>query len=91
MATAVRLQVRAQSGTRVDAFVRWEGAVLYLRVRALPVAGRANAAVEQLLARMAKLTASAVTVVQGASNRSKLVEFAGLTGGELRHRLRLNE
>lgn len=46
---------------------------------------------EQLLARMAKLTASAVTVVQGASNRSKLVEFAGLTGGELRHRLRLNE
>ena len=58
-----------------------------LRVTAAPVAGAANAAVAQLLARALDVPPSAVSVVKGLQSRSKIVEIAGLGRAEIQSRL----
>ena len=58
-----------------------------LRVTAAPVAGAANAAVAQLLARALDVPPSAVSVVKGLQGRSKIVEIAGLGRAEIQSRL----
>jgi len=60
---------------------------LRLRVTAAPVAGAANAAVAQLLARALDVPPSAVSVVKGLQGRSKIVEIAGLGRAEIQSRL----
>jgi len=60
---------------------------LRLRVTAAPVAGAANAAVAQLLARALDVPPSAVSVVKGLQSRSKIVEIAGLGRAEIQSRL----
>jgi len=52
-------------------------AVLRARVRALPEAGRANAALAKLIASWLKLPASTVAVAHGAKSRLKHVEIEG--------------
>ncbi len=61
--------------------------MLHLRVSAQPVDGKANTAVERLLAELAGVPPSAVTVLRGHSSRSKLVAVAGVTREELLRRL----
>jgi len=51
--------------------------VLKARVRALPEAGRANAALETLIARWLGLPSSTVTVAHGGKSRLKQVVVAG--------------
>jgi uncharacterized protein len=51
--------------------------VLKARVRALPEAGRANAALTKLIASWLKLPASTVKVAQGTKSRLKQVEIEG--------------
>lgn len=51
--------------------------VLKARVRALPEAGRANAALENLIARWLKLPPSSVRVAQGIKSRLKQVAIEG--------------
>jgi uncharacterized protein YggU (UPF0235/DUF167 family) len=77
----LRVSVRAQPGaarTRVggrhgDA----EPPVLVVRVSAPPVDGRANEAVRAALADAFGLRPSAVTLVSGASSRSKVFDLVG--------------
>ena len=52
-------------------------AVLKVRVRALPEAGRANAALTKLIASWLKLPASSVAVAHGAKSRLKHVQIQG--------------
>jgi uncharacterized protein (TIGR00251 family) len=51
--------------------------VLKARVRALPEEGRANAALEKLIARWLKVPTSSVKVTQGGKSRLKQVKVAG--------------
>jgi uncharacterized protein YggU (UPF0235/DUF167 family) len=51
--------------------------VLKARVRALPEAGRANAALETLIARWLGLPSSTVTVAHGGKSRLKQVALSG--------------
>ena len=51
--------------------------VLKARVRALPEAGRANAALETLIARWLGVPPSSVTVAHGGKSRLKQVAVAG--------------
>jgi uncharacterized protein len=62
------------------------GAVLRLRVAAVPDRGKANAAVIALLARALGLRKSALSLVAGETSRLKTVEIAG-NGLDLSHRL----
>ncbi len=51
--------------------------VLKVRVRALPAEGRANAALESLIARWLKLPPSTVSIAHGGKSRLKQVAITG--------------
>ncbi len=53
-------------------------AVLRVRVRAAPVEGEANAALEKLLAKSLGVPSSRVNVARGGQSRLKAVEIEGL-------------
>jgi uncharacterized protein len=76
---AVRLTPRAAED-RLDGWSRDAAGrpVLNARVRAAPVDGAANAALEALLARALFRPTSAVRVVKGGSARIKQVEVDGV-------------
>ena len=70
---AVRVQPRASS----SGFVGLRGDALKVRLSAPPVEGAANDALVELLARALGVSRSAVTIVAGATSRTKLVEVRG--------------
>ena len=82
------LRVRVQPGARATGLVGWmaDGA-LKLKVSEPAEAGRANRAVEALLAEALGLRASAVRVVRGLSSRAKVVDVDGLDEGAIRSRI----
>ena len=57
--------------------------VLLARVRAAPVEGEANAALEKLLARALGVPASRVSVARGGQSRLKAVEIDGLAPADI--------
>ena len=60
-----------------------DGAVL-IRLRAAPVDGQANAALERFLADRLGVPRSSVQLVRGQSGRRKQVAVRGFSGAELR-------
>lgn len=60
--------------------------MLRVRVAAPPVDGRANAALERLLASALGAPKSAVSVAVGGRSREKLVDIDGIDQKELRSR-----
>jgi hypothetical protein len=86
----VRLTPRA-AHDRLDGVTTRDGEpVLVARVRAVPEKGKANAALEALIAAALDLPKSAVKVVAGGTNRLKTVEIdSNETAASLRDRLAL--
>jgi uncharacterized protein (TIGR00251 family) len=80
---AIRVQPRAK---RTEVAGERGGAVV-IRVSAPPVEGKANEAVEKLIADKLGVPKSAVAIVRGDSSRDKLVRIAGLSADEARTRL----
>ncbi len=81
----VRLAVRLQPGAAreaVDGLHRADDGQVRLKVRVRAVAekGRANAALEKLLARRLGIGVRAVRVVAGLRERNKLVALEGASG-----------
>lgn len=64
------------------------GETLKLSVTAAPERGKANQAVEELLAEALGLPRSAVQVVAGHTAKAKRVEVAGVSDAALRQQLR---
>ncbi len=83
----VRLPVRLTPRASRDAIAGFEGETLRVRVTAPPVEGRANRALERLLAKRLGLPRGAVRVVVGQTSRSKVVAVDGVDAVELRRRL----
>lgn len=75
----VRLTPRG-GADRLDGWARDDAGRVYLkaRVRAAPVEGEANAALEALLAKALGVPRSRVSVAKGATQRLKTVEIDGL-------------
>ena len=75
------LKVRLTPKSSRDAIVGVEAfggeAVLKTRVRALPEEGRANAALEKLIAHWLKLPPSSVSVARGGTSRIKQILIEG--------------
>lgn len=84
---SARLKVKAVPGASREGIAGWLGEVLKIRVCAQPEKGRANAAIEALLAEVLGLRAGSVTVVAGKSSPFKLVEIKGLSIVALREKL----
>lgn len=74
----VRVAVKTVPGSSRDAIAGALGDRLKVRVTAPPEDGRANKAVEALLARACGLSARDASVVSGHSHREKTVELRGV-------------
>jgi len=82
-----RIRVRLTPRAARDAIAGWQDGVLRVRVTAPPVEGRANAALERLLAGALGLPKTAVRVVGGAQSRDKTVAVEGIAQEEALRRL----
>ena len=82
-----RIRVRLTPRAAHDEIVGWRGELLRVRVTAPPVGGRANAALERLLADALGVPKSAVRVVSGARAREKTVAIEGARQEEVLSRL----
>ena len=83
-----RIRVRLTPRSARDEIVAWQGDALRVRVTAPPVEGRANAALEKLLANALGLPRSAVRVASGARAREKTVAIEGASQDHIDGRLR---
>jgi len=88
----LRIHVRLTPASTVDRIDGWgrdeEGrAVLLARVRARPVEGEANAALEALLAKALGVPKRSVSVARGGRSRIKAVEVDGVTPELIAERL----
>ena len=72
-----RIRIRLTPRAARNEIVGWQGDVLRVRVTAPPVGGKANAALERLLAGAPGLPKSAVRVGSGARAREKTVAIEG--------------
>jgi uncharacterized protein (TIGR00251 family) len=86
--SAARLTVRVQPGAPVAGLAgTLADGTLKVRVTAPALEGRANQAVEELLAERLGVRRSQVRITRGAASRRKVVEVTGLDPEELKLRL----
>jgi len=78
-----RLQVWLQPGASREGIAGFHGEALKVSVTAPPEKGKANKALERLLARALSVPASAVAIVAGSLSRSKTVHIEGLSDERL--------
>jgi hypothetical protein len=85
----VKLPLKVVPGASREG-LQWLGddrGTLKVRVTAAPEKGKANKAVEKLIARRLDLPLSAVTITGGASSPNKIVEISGLSEAKIRAKL----
>lgn len=80
---SVKLRLKVVPGASREGVEGWLGEALKVRVRAAPEKGKANAAVEKLLAGHIGLPPSKVRVVSGFTVPTKTVEIEGLDADTL--------
>jgi uncharacterized protein YggU (UPF0235/DUF167 family) len=85
----VKLHLKVVPKSSADRIAGWMGDALKVCVTAAPERGKANEAVQALLARNLGLKRGQVRVVAGHSAARKVVEIDGLTEAEVRRRLTL--
>ena len=83
----MRLSVKVVPGASQTGIAGWLGDTLKVRVTAPPEQGKANAAVEALIAAALGLPRDAARVVAGTASPRKVVEVAGLSESEVHRRL----
>jgi uncharacterized protein (TIGR00251 family) len=84
---AVRLTPKASRDRIQEIAVDADGQALFkVQVTAVPEDGKANAALLKLLSKSWKLPKSDMEIVQGATDRRKVIMISG-DGAELAHRL----
>jgi len=82
-----RIRVRLTPRAARDEIAGWAGDGLRVRVTAPPFEGKANAALEALVAKALGVPKSRVAVVSGARGRDKTLAIEGLTQADVDARL----
>jgi uncharacterized protein (TIGR00251 family) len=82
----MRLSVKVVPKASRDSIAGWLGKTLKITVRAPAEAGKANAAVEEILAN-ALAAPKCARIVAGRNSPRKIVEISGLSEAEIRQRL----
>jgi len=83
MIELVRLQLKVIPSSSRDAIVGWLGQALKVKVTAPPEKGRANKAVEELLANALGLPAASVSIVAGQSSSTKVIEISTMARADV--------
>ncbi len=82
----MKIQIRVVPGSSKES-IEWFGELLKVKVRAQPEKGKANEAVEDILASRLGLAKEAVNVVAGFTNPFKTVEITGMDEDGLHARI----
>ncbi len=88
MSDTVKLSLKVVPGASRSGVAGWLGDTLKVRVTAPAEQGRANAAVEEVVARALGLPTESARIVAGRTSARKIVEISGLSGEEIQQRLR---
>jgi len=83
----VKLQVKVVPGAARSEVAGWLGERLKLRINAVPEKGKANAAVEALIAEALGLQKSAVRIIAGRISQLKTLEITGITESTIMQKL----
>jgi|TARA_B100002003_G_C14046063_1_gene503868 uncharacterized protein (TIGR00251 family) len=84
------LKIKVQTNAKQSGVVNFIGGVLKVRVRAVPVDGKANLELVDLLGKILKLDSSEIRLVRGFRSRDKLVELKGISDEEIGQRISIN-
>jgi uncharacterized protein (TIGR00251 family) len=82
------IRVRLTPRSARNELAGWRDGVLLVRVTSPPIEGKANAALERLLAKALGVPKTRVQVVAGGRGRAKTVAIEGLSQAEALARLR---
>lgn len=85
--TKFKIPIKVVPGSSKNAIAGWMGDTLRIKVMAPPEKGKANQAVEQLIARALGLAKGDVSIVSGQSSPQKVVEICGLSEADALLRL----
>ena len=77
----IRVRLTPRSGR--NEIIEWRDELLRVRVTAPPVDGKANAALERLIAKAVGVPKRDVSVVSGTRSREKTVEIGGVSQDEV--------
>ena len=87
MSDPTRISLKVIPGSSRDDVSGWLEDVLKVRVRAPPERGKANSAVEKLLANALAIPPNKVRIVSGMTGARKIAEIEGLSLAEIHVRL----
>lgn len=85
----MKLRIKAQPNASRNEIVGFLGDELKIRVNALPESGKANRAIEELLARQLGLKKTQVKIISGLNKPRKVIEITGIIELQLREKLNL--
>ena len=83
----MKLEIKAIPGSSRNGVAGWLGGTLKVRVTAPAERGKANAAIELVIAEALGISSASVQVVAGKTSSRKIVEIAGLSDEEIYRRL----
>jgi len=83
----LKISLKVVPGSSRDCIAGWLGESLKIRVKAPPESGRANKAVEKLLASTLQVPLNSVCIVHGGSSPRKVVEITGLSQADVEQRI----
>ena len=83
----MKLEIKAVPGSSRNDVAGWLGGTLKVRVTAPAERGKANAAIELVIAEALGISSASVHVVAGRTSSRKIVEIAGLSDEEVYRRL----
>ena len=87
---SVKISVRLQPKASREELRGWdESGVLRVRVKEAPVDGAANAALVRLVAKRLRISRGAISIIHGATGRSKKLKDEGLSARQIKNRLYL--
>jgi uncharacterized protein (TIGR00251 family) len=83
----IKIHVKVIPSSSRDAIAGWLGEALKVRVSAPPERGRANSAVESVVAAALGVPSNCVRVVSGHASPRKVLEISGVSESEVYARL----
>lgn len=83
----MKLAVKVSPKAARNAISGWHGEALKVSVTAAPERGKANAAVQLLLAETLGIAKSSVRLLRGETSSQKIFEISGLADAEILRRL----
>lgn len=86
-AQSARLSVRVTPRSSRNGFIKYEDGCAHIRVSAPPVDSAANAACCEVVAGLAGVRESQVSIIGGAHNRNKVISIEGISAEDLAERL----